>query len=215
MLRWNRECSHVANELLERAIDTGDCEAIAEAIESSDGMSYRTADGVTCLGLATAAKFGSEGTLSRVECLLGLGAKVADERAKSGPGTSVHQAALNGHVETLQALLSADGRSALDTFDDLGRTPLMCAVQSRDRRCVEILVAAGASLDVRDEMLLGDTALIHAVRSRDLALVEVLMKAGANPDVRGWMQLSAHDRLDDLSDDAGLLVRMRVLLGQA
>jgi ankyrin repeat protein len=185
------------DELLYAAIKTGWPDDIIKAVQKLGNPNYRTLDGETPLSLATDVEYGPLGTLLRVRCVLGLGARVSQEDPKAGSGTSVHQAASNGHVETLCELLAADGKAALAEFDDLGRTPLISAVQAENLRSVTLLLDAGSPVDAHDEETIGDTALIYAVQASNIPIVELLLRYGADPSVQGWMQMSALDHVND------------------
>jgi|GEM_PF-4139791 len=126
---------------------------------------------------------GPERALACVRCLLRLGARVSEERPKGGLGTSVHQTAANGYKEALKELLAADGRVALEVFDEIGRTPLICAVQDGHLDEASLCLEAGADVNANDVEMIGNTALATAVQGRNLPMVELLLKHEA--DVQG------------------------------
>jgi ankyrin repeat protein len=139
---------------------------------------------------------------------LKLGARVSEERPGGGLGTSVHRAAAHGHTEALKELLGADGKTALKLFDDMGRTPLICAVQEGHLEEACLILNAGANVNARHEQTISNTALATAVQERNLSMVELLLEHGADPTIKGWMQLSALDRARDWSaDDADAELR--------
>jgi len=129
--------------------------------------------------------------------LLELGARVSEEKPNGGLGTSVHQAALHGYTEALKALLSADGATAFNVFDDVSRTPLICAIHSGNVEAARLLLEAGAYVDAHDVDRAGNTALIVAVQNQNLPMIQLLLRHGANPTITGWMQMSALDRARD------------------
>ena len=92
--------------------------------------------------------------------------------------TSLHHAALNGHLETTRALLAA--RANVCAVKANGFTPLMGASYNGFGEVVAALLASGAAaaLDVTDAS--GYTALIIASRAGDPAIVRQLLAAGAN-----------------------------------
>lgn len=67
-----------------------------------------------------------EAACRRVRWMLAAGARV-ETAPPTYWGTSVHEAAERGYVETLKVLLSAGGGRTLELFDDQSRTPLICA----------------------------------------------------------------------------------------
>jgi ankyrin repeat protein len=127
-----------------------------------------------------------------VRWLLRAGAHVAAERPIDGK-TSVHVAAKHGDQACLALLFSADGRCALEKFDDLGRTPLMAAAAAGDRETVNFLVDAGADVNAHYDGAGGDSALIEAVKAKDVDMVECLLRAGADPNQRGERNYSAYN----------------------
>lgn len=61
-------------------------------------------------------------------------------------------------------------------------TPLLLALHIRNTAASELLIAAGANLDIQNSD--GDTALMCAVRKGLLTTVQQLLDAGANPDIQ-------------------------------
>ncbi|MBJ6761526.1 ankyrin repeat domain-containing protein [Myxococcaceae bacterium JPH2] len=180
------------------AIESGDLEA-AESLVRNGADVNASFDGVTALTLAISEEAGLDESLRRVDCLLRLGARTACESGR-GLGSSVHQAAKVHFVPVLNALLQADGRSRLNTFDDCEQTPLMCAVDNRDLEVARILLDAGADVNARNEERIGDPAINLPLRKRslddlDVAMVAMLVSRGANPRQAGWMKMSALDYL--------------------
>lgn len=136
-----------------------------------------------------------------ITTLLGLGARVAHEDPRSAFGTSVHRAARGGDVIVLKHLLDADGRVALSQFNDLGDSPLICAIRAKSADAVRLLIDSGAALNLRDEQTLSDPPLTHAVREQDVELVILLLQAGASPHTPGWMQVSPLEHACDQDDE--------------
>ncbi len=125
-----------------------------------------------------------------VRRLLAAGARiVADES-----GSALHSAAEKGWIEALKALLQADCRLALNSFDEISRTPLACAADKGQLEAAKLLLAAGADVNAHDEARAGGTALILAVEKADLPMVKLLIEHGADPTVPGWMQITALDK---------------------
>ncbi|HET9469956.1 MAG TPA: ankyrin repeat domain-containing protein, partial [Usitatibacter sp.] len=88
-----------------------------------------------------------------------------------------------------------------------GRTLLMVAVEESNLPAVELLVARGAALDLRDDQ--GLTALALAVESGFEEAVEVLLAEGADPDLHDLAGLTALDIAEEhgAQDIAALLFR--------
>jgi len=193
------------------AVQAGSVEGILAAARSGANVNARDEAGETALTYATGVGLGPEAAAACVQCLLGLGARVSEERPSGGLGISVHQAALNGYTTALSYLLSADGRVSFGTFDDMSRTPLICAVQIGHLPETALLLDSGADVNAHDGERIGNTALIVAVEERNLPMVQLLLEHGADPTIPGWMQLSALDRARDWAA-AGTARELREIL---
>ena len=185
------------DELLRETVQAGSVEGILDAVRRGADVNARDEGGETALSYATSIELGSERAKECVRCLIRLGARVSEEKPEGGLGTSVHRAAAHGYTEALKELLSADGKVSLNTFDDMSRTPLICAVDNGRLVEASLLLDAGADVDANDSEKIGNTALIHAVQKRNLPMVKLLVTHGADPTIPGWMQLSALDRARD------------------
>jgi ankyrin repeat protein len=142
-----------------------------------------------------------KGRLDLVEPLRAAGASVAAE--PDHEQTSLHAAAEEGFLEVLKRLLEADGINALNRFDYISRTPLMCAVEADQLLAAQILISAGADVNAFDEENIGNTALHCAVFSGTCKAVELLLNAGANPNISGWMGITAMDKAAQREDVEG------------
>jgi len=108
--------------------------------------------------------------------------------------------------------LSGLARSLVSTAVDTviapgGRTLLMVAVEEANLPAVELLVARGASLDLRDDQ--GATALALAAEMGFQEAVEMLLAAGANPNLHDLSGMTPLDVADEhgAHDIAALLLR--------
>lgn len=93
----------------------------------------------------------------------------------------LHLAAAVGKSRMVQRLLEWPG-CQVDVPYLEGQTPLMRAATNGALKCVELLLKAGAGLELRDEH--GRTALMHAAESGQVGAVERLLQAGANLESR-------------------------------
>lgn len=94
----------------------------------------------------------------------------------------VHVAALAGDVEWLRELISRKKRH-VRAKGWFGRTPLQCAAHAGSAECVQLLLAAGASVNSRDD-LHAWTPLHEATGSGSDACVRLLLEHGADVDAR-------------------------------
>ncbi len=106
------------------------------------------------------------------------------QRVRSGAAQKqyegIRDALEEGDTSALARMLSA---TAIDTvIGPGGRTLLMVAIEETNLPAIELLVARGAALELRDEP--GITALALAVEMGFHEAVEVLLEAGADPNAR-------------------------------
>jgi len=97
----------------------------------------------------------------------------------------VSQAIKAGNREAVHAAIAAGFN--VNTKDHLGRTLLMFAAECGQVDIVNILIAAGAKLDLRDQLHVdsggGRSALHRAVANHHAEIVRNLLSAGAKVDV--------------------------------
>jgi len=180
--------------LLREAVRACSIADIETLVQRGADVNARDEGGETALTWATGVELGAAKAEACVLYLLSLGARVSEESPAGGMGTSVHQAAEHGYAGALMALLRADGRVSLNCFDDMGRTPLICAVDNKRILEATVLLQAGADVNAHDSDKIGNSALSYAVMNDDLPMVQLLLAHGADPAAGGWMQLSAMDR---------------------
>ena len=133
----------------------------------------------------------------------------AVQRVRSGAAqkqyASIRDALEEGDTSALARMLST---TPVDTVIGTGgRTLLMVAVEETNLPAIELLVARGASLELRDEQ--GATALALAVEMGFHEAVEVLLDAGADPDARDLSGVTPLDIAEEhgAHDIAALLLR--------
>jgi ankyrin repeat protein len=151
------------------------------------------------------------GRIELVELLLAGGASVAEETDHER--TSLHVAAEMGFLNVLQLVLDADGKGAINRFDYISRTPLMCAIEARQFATAQLLISAGANVNAHDEETIGNTALHYAALEGDSEAVELLLKAGADPRIPGWMGITPMGEAEGRDDEKGR--RILTLLKEA
>ncbi len=134
--------------------------------------------------------------------LIAHGAKVSAEHPEDGY-TSLHWAAGEGRVELLTVLLRTELGTALGIFDEVSRTPLICAVDHGCVACVRLLLDAGSDVNANDEPRIGNTALHYAVEKGHVEIFKLLLDAGADPDIEGWMRLTPRFKAEHRNDAAG------------
>jgi ankyrin repeat protein len=176
------------NEHLEAAVSETDIEHVRAALDNgADPNVTMSSDSIIPLYWAV-----NSGSLDIVVLLLSRGALVAKEA--DADETTMHHAAESNNVDMLRLLLRFDGGVALNWFDYIDRTPLMCAVQAHAQESAAFLIDAGSDVNAHNEPRIGDSALHIAVEKGDLAMVELLLKAGANPKIEGWMRITPLDK---------------------
>ena len=102
--------------------------------------------------------------------------------------TPLHWAALHGNEYTLRALLCA--KVNVDARELDGKTALQNAVSSRNQRCAELLLIAGADIHAKDQF--NYQVLQYATQSATTKeLVDLLLMAGADVNNRSTYGTSA------------------------
>ena len=119
----------------------------------------------------------------------------------------LHRAAAEGDLVEMRRLLACGYK--LDVFDDLGHTPLHCAVKGEHYKAAEWLLREGANVDAHDEAKIGETPLGLAARGEYPQIVELLLKSGANPDITGWMAHTARSRAARIASSTSTSIRPR------
>ena len=94
--------------------------------------------------------------------------------------SSLHFAALNGHIATAEVLLEAG--VSIDAPSELGRTPLIVAAQEGHANIVDLLVRHGAFIEAKD--MLKFTPLHCAVEKGHINVIQQLVASGAAVDVQ-------------------------------
>lgn len=122
---------------------------------------------------------GDEDDAAGVQLLLKHKARI-DARDALGR-SALHEAALAGHVEVIEALLAAN--ADVQARDAAGRTPLLDAAQGGRVGAVDALAAAGADIAVVDGEGRGALALACGGEAPTAALVRRLLELGADPDL--------------------------------
>jgi len=117
------------------------------------------------------------GNRAMVELLLGRGANI-DQDAENGK-TALYQAVNDGFQTIAEVLLARHANVNL-AETKRGYTPLHIAAQSGRTNLMQMLIAAGALVDVQTSA--GRTALSLAVESGSLEAVKLLLTAGADPN---------------------------------
>ena len=121
--------------------------------------------------------------------------------------SSLDKAAVDGHVECLQALL--DAGADVNYVNSEKEHALVLAAGDRKDQCVEMLVKAGADVNIADSI--GKTALMFASKYGNIKSVELLLEAGADvnkADNYGYTALmfaaaSSHNDIPTLLIKAG------------
>jgi CDP-diacylglycerol---serine O-phosphatidyltransferase len=118
---------------------------------------------------------------------------------------NIRDAIEEGHLTGLARMLVTTPVDSVVSPD--GTTLLIFAVAENNLPAVELLVARGAALDLRDSS--GSTALAHAVESGFQEAAETLLAAGANPNVHDLSGMTPLDIAEEheAHDIAAVLLR--------
>lgn len=130
-------------------------------------------------------QFIKQGDETTIKAALAEGFKV-NSKNQFGE-TLLMVAAEAGKLNIIELLIMAkaklDTRDQFNFHDGGGKTALHRAVANRHIKVVEVLLAAGAKIDVADKG--GRPPLVLAIQNKDLEMAELLLKAGANPNGSG------------------------------
>jgi len=99
--------------------------------------------------------------------------------SQTKPTKSIHQAAVDGDIDQVKALL--DKGEKINLENRMGWTPLMAAINNRQQPIAELLISRGADLNVKDRR--AQTALFMAASTGQKELVELLVTKGAEVNV--------------------------------
>jgi len=109
--------------------------------------------------------------------------KSREESAGIKPTQSLHQAAANGDIDGVKALL-VQGVD-INVKDDGGRTPLHLASLGGHQELVKLLISKGADVNAKEDRgNLHATPLHHAVHGGHRDVVETLLVHGADANIR-------------------------------
>ncbi|CAI9102678.1 OLC1v1000980C1 [Oldenlandia corymbosa var. corymbosa] len=114
------------------------------------------------------------GDTDLLECLISRG---VDVNLQSDAGTPLIWAAGHGQLDAVRLLLKHNANPNLGTEDDV--TPLLSAVAAGSLPCLELLIQAGADVNVTAG---GATPLHIAADHGSPEMIECLLKAGADPN---------------------------------
>ncbi|KAM7251942.1 hypothetical protein ACFE04_023825 [Oxalis oulophora] len=116
--------------------------------------------------------------IGNIELLKYLLSKGIEVESQSDAGTPLVWAAGHGQADAVKVLLEHHANPNAETED--GVTPLLSAVAAGSLTCLELLVQAGANVNVSAG---GATPLHIAADHGSLELVNCLLKAGADPNI--------------------------------
>ena len=180
------------------ACKTGNLQAVKMWLTENKGKDINyVQDGQTALYLASEV-----GNIEVVDELLRAGADVNLASGESGWTRPIVAASANGHLEVVKLLLKSGANKYIftamqegykypeifqffiDRGEDVNNTqyywgdsPLMHFSEMGNKEIVELLLKAGADVNIKNED--GKTALILAQENNHTAIVELLKQAGA------------------------------------
>ena len=135
----------------------------------------------------------SDGRVSSCEALIQAGANV---NTGKGRHTPLMEATSNGHERVVNLLICAGAK--LDERDSQGETALLYAVLSRNLSICEILLDAGANMDLRTP----EAPLLTASRTGQEMIFNLLVHRGADVNVQdrnGWTPLHHAAKLGNMA----------------
>ena len=181
------------DEFLHEAIDAKDIDLVRQALAEGADPNRPNSDGNSSFVGTTELFWAvSSGEVEIVRLLLEAGAKVAAEM--QAESSSLHTAVEDNARQMINLLLEYDGAVAVNWFDYIDRTPLMCAVENGNVEIARCLIEAGSDVNANNKPHIGNTASHIAAGSGTLEMVELLVCAGADPTIQGWMWIMPLDK---------------------
>jgi len=135
------------------------------------------------------------GVVDAGKLLLDNGASI-DIKSLATGGTPLHTAASANQIDFAKFLLKR--KANLEIYDSSGSTPLMLAVQQSDEDMVEVLVDAGAAINIKSPVNVLVTPLVYAASNPDpfkhkdnLAIIKYLVGKKGDIDFQAANGLTA------------------------
>lgn len=109
-------------------------------------------------------------------------AQVQDKRpvAEKQSSPELHRAAKNGNVKMLNELLARGGE--INARGPKGETPLMVAIESRQKECAQWLLSKGANPNLQDDNDRSAVSLAAGLHD-DSSILDGVLKHGGNPNI--------------------------------
>ena len=199
---------------LVRAIKTGDSDRVRTLIYANVDVNERNYAGLSPLTIAA-----EKDNYEIVRLLVVEGGALVNTTSNFGI-TPLIAAAAGGHRESVELLLKHGADATAK--DDLGRTALIHAMRTDDKKMAESLIKANLqALNLPDNS--GNTPLIYAAQKGNTENVKVLLKYKANPDYQnptnGVSALisavaNGHDKTAQTLVTAGATLDLRDKLGR-
>ena len=161
------------------AVELGCTEYVRILLDKGADPNY-LADGDDKALIRSAAE---EGHLEIVKLLLAAGADVNKAPEEHGGFTALHGAAAEGHLEILKVLLEAGAQ--LDSVTWFNSTALADACYMGQEKCAEMLIKAGANVNMPIGECGTSTTLIAAAMGGNEKCVELIIKTGVDVNAPG------------------------------
>merc|ERR1719472_596718 len=168
------------------AVQGGHVDCIKQMIRYKADVNPRTKDAVVPTPLYTASQ---EGHASIVKILVKAKAKVDLQVDGVTPLFITCQEGQKGHTSICKKLLR-DARIKVDDTTKEGTTPLLIAIQIGNLDEVELLLKAGANIELADRA--GHTPLLTAATYGDLEVIEVRIQNGVDLQKKDHEGRTAH-----------------------
>lgn len=124
-----------------------------------------------------------------VELLSTPGSTLVNSRDLTSGETGLHIAVARRDLLWVRFLLQQKANPNIRANN--GVTPLVLAAQLGFSEAIDVLIGAGAQVDIPNDS--GETPLIAAVHKRDIPIMRLLLKGGADPDRTDYVGRSARD----------------------
>lgn len=130
-----------------------------------------------------------------------MGKNLIDLQEMSDLQLAVHE----GDVARVKQLLTE--KCPVNTFDEIGCTPLHYAAKDENLEIMQLLLEAGADANASDQSKFADTPLRAVASNCSYEVAKLLIDNGADPTIPGGMMITALQKAQARKKPEGLKVK--------
>lgn len=167
-----------------------------DLIEKGADLNAQNKDGKTALMIA----YTDEGLEESITALLNAGTNIELEEWKKQTVIydAIRRASSYDSIHWLEMLFENGRTPNVNHQDQMGKTPLMTAIDVDSMECIEFLLSKGADIELQGQYT--NTALFYAIERGFIAAVETLLEAGAKTTIHA-IGFKKHALIEALKND--------------